>query len=166
MENGVSCNYTGATVSERDPILNSELFGYIQEYLASDRDRSDIVMTSRIKEDLGLDSMGILEFIIAVEEKTGTRIDDLPFYDAQTIGEVFTMLHEALARAQAKKERKRQSWEQYVTTTIHGTISSLRRGIGSVFSSLGTLLPSGRTEKSSHVPSPRRAAGESNTPHG
>ena len=55
---------------------------------SSDVDADSITEDTRLVNDLGLSSVGILYVVIAIEEFFGIRFDNVGFADFKTIGDV------------------------------------------------------------------------------
>lgn len=54
----------------------------------TDIDISSLTEQSELVSDIGLDSVGILYLVVAIEEFFGVRYDDVGFGDFKTIGDV------------------------------------------------------------------------------
>ena len=52
----------------------------------------DILPSSRIKEDLGADSLGILELLMTIEEEHGIVIPDEELASFETVGDILNFL--------------------------------------------------------------------------
>ncbi|MDY3712042.1 MAG: acyl carrier protein [Agathobaculum sp.] len=72
------------------------MFEKICELLADkfDADVSTMTMDTKIKEDLGADSLDIVEMIMDVEENFGVKIPDEDAVQMSTIGDIVKYIEE------------------------------------------------------------------------
>ncbi|MDA2969878.1 MAG: acyl carrier protein [Actinomycetota bacterium] len=56
-------------------------------------DESKISMEAKLEEDLEIDSLGIVEVVMAFEDEFGIEIDDDELADVKTVGEAVNLLH-------------------------------------------------------------------------
>ena len=56
-------------------------------------DESKISMESKLEEDLEIDSLGIVEVVMAFEDEFDIEIDDEELSDVKTVGEAVNLLH-------------------------------------------------------------------------
>jgi len=71
---------------------------------ASDKDDNTKALalnpSTRLREDLGLDSFAALELLFEIEDRAGIRIPQESALKFETVGDVVTFIHEALAARQ------------------------------------------------------------------
>lgn len=63
---------------------------------------ADVKMESRIKEDLGADSLDVVEILMTVEDSFGITVDDEEIKTVKTVGDLIKMV-DALADGAKKK---------------------------------------------------------------
>lgn len=56
-------------------------------------DESKISMESKLEEDLEIDSLGIVEVVMAFEDEFDIEIDDEELADVKTVGQAVNLLH-------------------------------------------------------------------------
>ena len=56
-------------------------------------DESKVTMDAKLEEDLEIDSLGIVEVVMAFEDEFGIEIDDEELADVSTVGEAVKLLH-------------------------------------------------------------------------
>ena len=56
-------------------------------------DESKITMDAKLEEDLEIDSLGIVEVVMAFEDEFNIEIDDEELADVSTVGEAVKLLH-------------------------------------------------------------------------
>ena len=61
------------------------------EELGIDKDK--ISMESKLEEDLEIDSLGIVEVVMAFEDEFSIEIDDEELSDVETVGQAVNLLH-------------------------------------------------------------------------
>ena len=80
----------------RNEIL--EKLSSVMELTLSDTDIDVSLLSeqSELVKDVGLDSVGILYLVVAIEEFFGVRFDDVSFGDFKTVGDVIDYIEENL----------------------------------------------------------------------
>lgn len=70
------------------------MFENVQAFLAKQlrKDASLITMEARIKEDLGADSLDVLQLLMEIEEEYDITVPDEKLADFQTVGDVVAFL--------------------------------------------------------------------------
>ena len=61
------------------------------EELGLDEDK--VSMESKLEEDLEIDSLGIVEVVMAFEDEFGIEINDEELSDVETVGQAVNLLH-------------------------------------------------------------------------
>ena len=56
-------------------------------------DESKVTMDAKFEEDLEIDSLGIVEVVMAFEDEFDIEIDDEELADVSTVGEAVKLLH-------------------------------------------------------------------------
>ena len=56
-------------------------------------DESKITMDAKLEEDLEIDSLGIVEVVMAFEDEFEIEIDDEELADVKTVGQAVNLLH-------------------------------------------------------------------------
>ena len=56
-------------------------------------DESKVTMEAKLEEDLEIDSLGIVEVVMAFEDEFNIEIDDEELADVSTVGEAVKLLH-------------------------------------------------------------------------
>ena len=64
------------------------------EELGLDADK--VTMDAKLEEDLEIDSLGIVEVVMAFEDEFGIEIDDEELTDVATVGQAVNLLHSKL----------------------------------------------------------------------
>jgi len=64
------------------------------EELGLDADK--VTMDAKLEEDLEIDSLGIVEVVMAFEDEFGIEIDDEELADVATVGQAVNLLHSKL----------------------------------------------------------------------
>ena len=64
------------------------------EELGLDVDK--VTMDAKLEEDLEIDSLGIVEVVMAFEDEFGIEIDDEELTDVKTVGQAVNLLHSKL----------------------------------------------------------------------
>ena len=76
----------------------SEVFKKVKslfvEELAIDAEK--VTMEAKLEEDLEIDSLGIVEVVMAFEDEFGIEIDDEELTDVGTVGQAVNLLHSKL----------------------------------------------------------------------
>jgi len=73
----------------------NEVFEKVKSLFIEDLgiDESKITMESKLEEDLEIDSLGIVEVVMAFEDEFDIEIDDEELADVKTVGEAVNLLH-------------------------------------------------------------------------
>lgn len=58
-------------------------------------DEEDITLDKRIMDDLGADSLDIVEMVVSIDEETGIKIPDEAVLSFETVGDVISYLENA-----------------------------------------------------------------------
>ena len=56
-------------------------------------DESKVTMDAKLEEDLEIDSLGIVEVVMAFEDEIEIEIDDEELADVSTVGQAVNLLH-------------------------------------------------------------------------
>ena len=56
-------------------------------------DESKVTMDAKLEEDLEIDSLGIVEVVMAFEDEFDNEIDDEELADVSTVGQAVNLLH-------------------------------------------------------------------------
>tara|TARA_B100000579_G_scaffold385717_1_gene356993 strand:- start:340 stop:582 length:243 start_codon:yes stop_codon:yes gene_type:complete len=56
-------------------------------------DESKVTMEAKLEEDLEIDSLGIIEVVMAFEDEFEIEIDDEELSDVSTVGQAVSLLH-------------------------------------------------------------------------
>ena len=59
-------------------------------------DAEKVTMEAKLEEDLEIDSLGIVEVVMAFEDEFGIEIDDDELTDVGTVGQAVSLLHSKL----------------------------------------------------------------------
>ena len=59
-------------------------------------DAEKVTMEAKLEEDLEIDSLGIVEVVMAFEDEFGIEIDDEELTDVATVGQAVNLLHSKL----------------------------------------------------------------------
>lgn len=59
-------------------------------------DAEKVTMEAKLEEDLEIDSLGIVEVVMAFEDEFGIEIDDEELTDVWTVGQAVNLLHSKL----------------------------------------------------------------------
>ena len=68
--------------------------GLFVEELGFDADK--VTMEAKLEEDLEIDSLGIVEVVMAFEDEFSIEIDDEELTDVGTVGQAVNLLHSKL----------------------------------------------------------------------
>ena len=68
--------------------------GLFVEELGIDADK--VTMEAKLEEDLEIDSLGIVEVVMAFEDEFSIEIDDEELTDVGTVGQAVNLLHSKL----------------------------------------------------------------------
>ena len=73
----------------------NEVFDKVKGLFVEDLgiDESKVTMEAKLEEDLEIDSLGIVEVVMAFEDEFDIEIDDEELADVSTVGEAVKLLH-------------------------------------------------------------------------
>jgi len=73
----------------------NEVFDKVKSLFVEDLgiDESKVTMEAKLEEDLEIDSLGIVEVVMAFEDEFDIEIDDEELADVSTVGEAVKLLH-------------------------------------------------------------------------
>ena len=73
----------------------NEVFNKVKGLFVEDLgiDESKVTMEAKLEEDLEIDSLGIVEVVMAFEDEFDIEIDDEELADGSTVGEAVKLLH-------------------------------------------------------------------------
>ena len=73
----------------------NEVFEKVKGLFVEDMgiDESKVTMEAKLEEDLEIDSLGIVEVVMAFEDEFDIEIDDEELADVSTVGEAVKLLH-------------------------------------------------------------------------
>tara|TARA_Y100001970_G_C14125253_1_gene798573 strand:+ start:1082 stop:1321 length:240 start_codon:yes stop_codon:yes gene_type:complete len=73
----------------------NEVFDKVKNLFIEDLgiDESKVTMEAKLEEDLEIDSLGIVEVVMAFEDEFNIEIDDEELADVSTVGEAVKLLH-------------------------------------------------------------------------
>ena len=73
----------------------NEVFNTVKGLFVEDLgiDESKVTMEAKLEEDLEIDSLGIVEVVMAFEDEFDIEIDDEELADVSTVGEAVKLLH-------------------------------------------------------------------------
>ena len=73
----------------------NEVFDKVKGLFVEDLgiDESKVTMDAKLEEDLEIDSLGIVEVVMAFEDEFGIEIDDEELSDVTTVGQAVNLLH-------------------------------------------------------------------------
>ena len=76
----------------------NEVFEKVKSLFVDDLgiDESKITMEAKLEEDLEIDSLGIVEVVMAFEDEFEIEIDDEELTDVGTVGQAVNLLHSKL----------------------------------------------------------------------
>jgi acyl carrier protein len=100
-----------------DPVITDKIVKALGEYLQ--RDPGSIEPDHHLRDDLGLDSMAVIELLYKIEEAFDIQIPDQDLVGLSTVGAVSTYVEQRLAppkrpaasqtRAHSTKSKKKKS---------------------------------------------------------
>tara|TARA_B100001121_G_scaffold175587_1_gene153079 strand:+ start:17 stop:256 length:240 start_codon:yes stop_codon:yes gene_type:complete len=72
----------------------NEVFEKVKSLFVEDLgiDESKVTMDAKLEEDLEIDSLGIVEVVMAFEDEFGIEIDDEELADVSTVGQAVNLL--------------------------------------------------------------------------
>ncbi len=79
-----------------DPTISLKIRTALGEYLK--RDPAVILVTQHLREDLGLDSMAVIELLYRIEEAFDLQIPDQDLVGLTTVGHVVTYVEKRLRK--------------------------------------------------------------------
>ena len=73
----------------------NEVFEKVKSLFIKDLgiDESKVTMDAKLEEDLEIDSLGIVEVVMAFEDEFEIEIDDEELADVTTVGQAVNLLH-------------------------------------------------------------------------
>ena len=73
----------------------NEVFDKVKGLFVEDLgiDETKVTMEAKLEEDLEIDSLGIVEVVMAFEDEFDIEIDDEELADVSTVGEAVKLLH-------------------------------------------------------------------------
>ena len=73
----------------------NEIFEKVKGLFVEDLgiDESKVTMDAKLEEDLEIDSLGIVEVVMAFEDEFDIEIDDEELADVLTVGQAVNLLH-------------------------------------------------------------------------
>ena len=76
----------------------NEVFEKVKNLFVEERglDADKVTMDAKREEDLEIDSLGIVEVVMAFEDEFGIEIDDEELTDVATVGQAVNLLHSKL----------------------------------------------------------------------
>ena len=76
----------------------NEVFEKVKSLFIEDLgiDESKVTMDAKLEEDLEIDSLGIVEVVMAFEDEFEIEIDDEELTDVGTVGQAVNLLHSKL----------------------------------------------------------------------
>ena len=76
----------------------SEVFEKVKGLFVEDLgiDESKVTMDAKLEEDLEIDSLGIVEVVMAFEDEFDIEIDDEELADVSTVGQAVNLLHSTI----------------------------------------------------------------------
>src|SRR3982750_2374067 len=86
-----------------DRVIVSQIIQALAEYLKQDAAR--ITEEHHLRDDLGLDSMAVIELLYKIEETFNIQIPDQDLMALRTVGSVATYVQERLAPAKKVPDR-------------------------------------------------------------
>lgn len=88
-----------------DPTISLKIRTALGEYLK--RDPAAILITHHLREDLGLDSMAVIELLYRIEEAFDLQIPDQDLVGLTTVGHVVTYVEKRLGKAATPAKTKK-----------------------------------------------------------
>ena len=82
-------------------MTNEEIFDRISNLIKEQlhNEKIEVTVKTNIQEDLGIDSIALMEFIITLEDEFNLNIPDEDVEDIQTMGELVDYLSRRLKRS-------------------------------------------------------------------
>jgi acyl carrier protein len=88
-----------------DPTISLKIRAALGEYLK--RDHSTILLTQHLRDDLGLDSMAVIELLYRIEEAFDLQIPDQDLVGLTTVGHVVHYVEKRLEKPAAPPRTKK-----------------------------------------------------------
>ena len=88
-----------------DPTISLKIRTALGEYLK--RDPATILVTQHLREDLGLDSMAVIELLYRIEEAFDLQIPDQDLVGLTTVGHVVSYVEKRLGKAATPAKTKK-----------------------------------------------------------
>ena len=79
-----------------DPTISLKIRTALGEYLK--RDHATILLTQHLRDDLGLDSMAVIELLYRIEEAFDLQIPDQDLVGLTTVGHVVTYVEKRMGK--------------------------------------------------------------------
>ena len=87
-----------------DPTISLKIRTALGEYLK--RDPVTILITQHLRDDLGLDSMAVIELLYRIEETFDLQIPDQDLVGLTTVGHVVSYVEKRLGKPASSARRK------------------------------------------------------------
>lgn len=68
------------------------IFDKVKEVIKEEFDVEDVTMDTVIREDLGADSIGLVEFVMALEDEFDIEIDDSKLDEIVTVSDIVSYI--------------------------------------------------------------------------
>jgi acyl carrier protein len=88
-----------------DPTISLKIRTALGEYLK--RDHTTILVTQHLHDDLGLDSMAVIELLYRIEEAFDLQIPDQDLVGLTTVGHVVTYVEKRLGKPASPARTKK-----------------------------------------------------------
>lgn len=88
-----------------DPSISLKIRTALGEYLK--RDHTTILVTQHLRDDLGLDSMAVIELLYRIEEAFDLQIPDQDLVGLSTVGHVVTYVEKRLGKPASSAQTKK-----------------------------------------------------------
>ena len=88
-----------------DPHVSLKIRTSLGEYLK--RDPATILITQHLRDDLGLDSMAVIELLYRIEESFDLQIPDQDLVGLTTVGHVVTYVEKRLGKSPSAAPTKK-----------------------------------------------------------
>ena len=82
-------------MGDLENVETNEVFEKVKGLFVEDLgiDESKVTMEAKLEEDLEIDSLGIVEVVMAFEDEFEIEIDDEELADVTTVGQAVNLLH-------------------------------------------------------------------------
>ena len=90
-----------------DPFIALKIRTALGEYLK--RDPATILTTQYLRDDLGLDSMAVIELLYRIEETFDIQIPDQDLVGLTTVGHVVTYVEKRMGKATSQPTTKKSA---------------------------------------------------------